>query len=90
MLAILRGKQFCVSNSLTNVFSKEGETQIYTPDLISVLEEADNRIVCHIQDILQKGYSNISIRTANCDGVVILLGFLGQFKKVQKDITLNV
>ena len=77
MLAILWGKQFCVSNSLTNVFSKEGETLIYTPDLISVLEEADNRIGCHIQDILQKGYSNISVKTADCDVVVILLGFMG-------------
>ena len=58
-------KQFCITNGLTNVFTDSGEKEIYKPNLISVLEEADNRIVCHVNDLIVNGYSKILVKT--CD-----------------------
>ena len=52
-------KQFCVTNNLTNVLTNDGVKCIYTPDMMEVLEEADNRIVCHIKDMLECGMSRI-------------------------------
>ena len=38
------------------------------------LEEADNRMICHINDIVKiTELSNIYVRTADCDVLVILL-----------------
>ena len=40
-------KQFCITNNLTDVLTEDGRKSIYIPDMIQVLEEADNIIVCH-------------------------------------------
>ena len=50
--------------------------------MMEVLEEADNRIVCHINDMLECGLSSISVRTADSDVVVILLS---QFLEINPD-----
>ena len=42
-------KQFCVTNRLNDIITDNGETVMYT-NMINVLEESDNRIVCHIND----------------------------------------
>jgi len=41
-----------------------------------VHEEADNRIVVHIEDMLKTGVADIKVRTVNSDVIVILLIFL--------------
>ena len=48
----LWNKEFFITNGLTNVYTDVGERVIYTSDLISVLEEADNRMICHINDLI--------------------------------------
>ena len=41
-------KEFCITNGSKNVHTDRGERVIYSENMINVLEEADNRIVCHI------------------------------------------
>ena len=83
-------KDFCVTNKLTNVVTNSGEKVIYTPNLMSILEEADNRIICHIYDILKSGLSRITVKTCDSDVVVILLGFMEIFIKSMPEIELFV
>ena len=66
-------KDFAVTNNMINIFTKQGEKSIYRPDYIEVLEEADNRIVCHISDMLSSKMSRICVRTGYSDIIVILL-----------------
>ena len=57
----------------------------------SVLEEADNRIICHIFDIIRNhNISKISVRTADSDVVVIVLGFPKQFIEINHNITVVI
>ena len=66
----------------TVVDCKDGEAcRMYTNDNLT-LEEADNRIICHIGHNLIKAYHLISIkvRSADTDVIVILLEFMPQFK----------
>ena len=83
--------KFCITNGLINVFSDEGEREIYKPsDMMTILEEADNRIVCHIADVLRSGSSNISVKTADSDVVILLVGFMKQFKEINDNVRINV
>ena len=54
--------------------------------MISVLEEADNRIVCHVNDLIQNGFSNILVKTGDSDVIVILLGFMKQFMDTVQEL----
>ena len=85
-------KKFCCSNRVKNVITNTGEKEIYNPAMMnSVLEEADNRIVCHIFDMVQNhNVSHISIRTADSDVIVIILGFMQQLIEIKHDITVLV
>ena len=56
----------------------------------SVLEETDNRILCHISDIISKGYSKIMVHTADSDVVVILLGFVSEFMAANPSVEISV
>ena len=48
------------------------------------LEEADNRMICHINDIVKNTeLSNICVRTVYCYVLVILLSFLSQFLNIR-------
>ena len=67
-----------------------GDKVIYTQNMISVLEEADNLIVCHINDLIGNGFSKILVMTCDSDVVVILLGFMKVFLDVMKDLLLLV
>ena len=58
--------------------------------MLEVLEEADNRIVCHIKDMLECGISRISIRTVDSDVVVILLRFMSRFLDIKPEYELYV
>ena len=52
--------QYCVTNGTKNVITEAGQTSIYDTSVVnSVLEKADNRIVCHISDIISKENSKI-------------------------------
>ena len=83
-------KQFCVTNNLTNVITNRGERSIYPPNMIEVLEEADNRIVWHVMDMLECGVSKISVRTKDSDVVVILLSYMSRFLEVNPNIEMYV
>ena len=56
----------------------------------SVLEKADNRIVCHIRDIISKGYSKIMVHNVDSDDVVILLGFMSEFMAANPSVEITV
>ena len=56
----------------------------------SVLEQADNRIVCHIGDIISKGYSEIMVHTVDSDVIVILLGFMSEFMVANASVEITV
>ena len=58
---------------------------MYPPNTIQILEEADNRIVWHIKEMLKCGKSKISVKTKDSDVMVILLGFMTQFLEISKD-----
>ena len=53
---------------------------MYTDDNLT-LEEADNRIICHIGHMIKAADNLISIkvRSADTDVIVILLEFMPQF-----------
>ena len=72
--------QYCFTNGTKNVITEAGQTRIYNSGVVnSVLEEADNHILCNISDIISKGYSKIMVRTVDSDVVVILLGVMSEF-----------
>ena len=49
--------QYCVKNGTKDVITEAGQKSTYDSGVVnSVLEEADNRIVCHISDIIPKRY----------------------------------
>ena len=73
-----------------DVFTEGGSKSIYTPDMIEVLEEADNRIVCHLKDMLASGITKISVKTKDTDVIVILLGFISQFLDTSPNLKLYV
>ena len=56
----------------------------------SVLEEVDNRIVCHISEIISKGYSKIMVHTVDSDAVVILLGFMSEFMAANTSVEITI
>ena len=83
--------QYCVTNGTKNVITESGQTSIYDSGVVnSVLEEADNRIVCHISDIIPKGYSKIMVHTVDSDVVVILLGFMSEFMAANPSVEITV
>ena len=53
-------------------------------------EEADNRMVCHMKDILYRGFTSIQLRTVDTDVVAILLGFMPQFLEFNEDVVIIV
>ena len=57
--------------------------------MISVLEEADNRIVYHINDLFENGFWKISVKTCDIDVIVILLGFMEQFLDAMPELELR-
>ena len=69
-------------------FGENVEIQLY--DRIEMLEEADNRIICHVMDMLNKGIKSVTVRTVDSDVVVILLGFTTKFLSVCCDLQLIV
>ena len=76
---VIWGKEFCISNKLINVFTSDGEREILYPNLISIHEEADNRIVAHVNDLIEEGHNSVVIRTGDSDIVVILLSYMEYF-----------
>ena len=83
--------QYCVTNDTKNVITEAGQTSVYDSNVVnSVLEEADNRIVCHVSDIISKGYSKIMLHTADSDVVVILLGFMSEFMAASPSVEITV
>ena len=65
--------------------SLDGINDIYTW-IDSVQEEADNRMVIHIKDMLEKDIANIKLRTVDTDVIVLLLSFLPQFNELNESV----
>ena len=83
--------QYCVKNGNTNVTTEAGQASLYDSGVVnSVLEEVDNRIVCHTSDIISKGYSKIMVHTADSDAVVILLGFMSEFMAANTSVEITI
>ena len=83
------GKEFCISNKLINVFTSDGQREILYPNLINIHEEADNRIVTHINDSIEKGYNSVLVRTDDSDVLVILLSFMEYFLTKQPSFIMH-
>ena len=66
----------CTSGDMCDMYKDDNLT----------LEEADNRIVCHISHMIHGGISDILIRTVDTDVIIILLAFMAQFKHINDDI----
>ena len=47
-------------------------------------------MVCHIHDLILRGFRKISIRTGDSDVLAILLGFMNQFMDTAEDLILIV
>ena len=58
--------------------------------MIGILKEADNRIVCRVNDMIQNGISNVLVKTGDSDVIVILLGFMKHFMNVNMELNLLV
>ena len=71
----------------TVIDCKDGEAcHMYTDDNLT-LEEADNRIICHIGHMIKAdNLISIKVRSADTDVVAILLEFLPQFKLLNDHI----
>ena len=83
--------QYCITNGTKNVIAEAGQTSIYNSGVVnSVLEEADNRIVCHISYIISKGYQKITVHTVDSDVVVVLLGFMSEFMAANPSVEITV
>ena len=54
------------------------------------LEEADNRILLHIRESISRGRKNIIVRTVDSDVIVILIGFMAEFLKLDDRTTVTV
>ena len=57
---------------------------------MSMLEEAGNRIVCHVMDLLKSGRSTVKIRSVDSDVVAILLGFNTKFMEMNPETNILV
>ena len=80
-----------VTNDTKNVITETGQTIIYDSGAVnSVLEEVDNRIVCHISDIISKGYWKIIVHTVDSDVVLIFLGFMSEFTAANPSVEITV
>ena len=87
---IVWGKEFCISNKLINVFTNNGQREILQPNLINIHEEADNRIIAHIDDLIDKGHKSVVVRTGDSDIIVILLSYLEHFLTKESDLDIFV
>ena len=45
-----------------------------------LMEEADNRILLHIRDAIECGHNRILLKTVDSDIIIIILGFMVNFK----------
>ena len=80
--------QHFVTNGTKNILNY---ICVYDSGVVSsVLEKADNRIVCHISDIISKGYSKIMVHNVDSDDVVILLGFMSEFMTANLSVEIIV
>ncbi len=68
-------KEVVVTYNRKVLTSSDGVQEIYNW-IQDVHEEADNRMVIHIKDMLEKGINNIKVQTLDTDVIVILLSFM--------------
>ena len=82
--------QYCVKNDTTNVTTEAGQAGLYDSGVVNSVLEVDNRIVCHISEIISKGYSKIMVHTVDSDAVVILLGFMSEFMAANTSVEITI
>ena len=69
--------------------SSDGIQEMYTW-IQCVHEEADNRMLIYIKDMLAKDITNIILRTVDTDVIVILLAFMSQFIELNDNVMIWV
>ena len=79
---------FCITKGSKVWTNFNDETEFYHNR--QVMEEADNRIICHMKDMMNRGLSSVCVRIADTDVIVILLAFMKQFLDWNKDVQLTV
>ena len=82
-------KDVVVSYNRKVLTNYDGIQEIYSW-VQSVHEEADNRMVVHIKDMLEKCITNVQVHTLDTDVIVILLSFMAQFNEINDSIRIVV
>ena len=50
------------------------------------LEEADNRIICHLEEQIKLGITKVMVRTVDSDVIILLLAFMPQFMSINIEL----
>ena len=78
-----------VTDGTTIKSSRDGEKEIFTW-IQATHEEADNRMLIHIIDMLECGITDIMVRATDTDVIIILLSFMIQFENQHEDVKITV
>ena len=66
----------CTSDGIKDVFNWISDTH----------EEADDRMLINIRDLLQNSITNITVRSIDTDVLVILVSFMTTFIQIDKNV----
>ena len=83
------GKEVLVTYKKKVLARSDGIQEIYQWQE-DVHEEADNRMIIHINHMLKNGISSITVRTLDTDVIVILLSFMVQFINIDEHVSIMV
>ena len=83
-------KDCCVTQGSANVLSNFDDADWQSHSCLESLEEADNRIVLHIKNMINKSMTSFLIRTADSDVIVILFSFMTEFLQCNETIKIWV
>ena len=83
------GKEVLVTYEKKVLARSDGIQEIYQWQE-ALHEEADNRMIIHINHMLKKGISSITVRTLDTDVIVILLSFMVQFININEHVSIMV
>ena len=77
-----------ILNKLINVFKNNGQREILQPN--NIHEEANDRIIAHIDDLIDKGHKSVVVRTGESDIIVILFSYMEHYLTKDSDLDIFV
>jgi len=77
-----------ILNKLINVFNNNGQREILQPN--NIHEEANDRIIAHIDDLIDKGHKSVVVRTGESDIIVILFSYMEHYLTKDSDLDIFV